>query len=56
MRFHLGLDYALYGEFFSRQRDRAQTQTKLGKAVEILKKCGADGWVTKYEEEIAKLT
>jgi class 3 adenylate cyclase/tetratricopeptide (TPR) repeat protein len=54
MRFHLGLDYALYGKFFSRQKDRAQAQVKLGMAVEILKECGADGWVTKYEEEIAK--
>jgi tetratricopeptide (TPR) repeat protein len=56
MRFHLGLDYALYGEFFSRQKDRAQAQAKLGMAIEIFKKCGADGWATKYEEEMAKLT
>jgi class 3 adenylate cyclase/tetratricopeptide (TPR) repeat protein len=55
MRFHLGLDYALYGDLFSRHRDRAQAQENLGKAIEILKECGADGWVKKYEEEMTKL-
>jgi hypothetical protein len=55
MRFNLGLDYALYGELFSRQRDRALAQANLGKAIEILKECGADGWVRKYEGELAKL-
>ncbi len=27
----------------------------LGKAIEILKECGADGWVEKYEKELALL-
>jgi tetratricopeptide (TPR) repeat protein len=56
MRFHLGLDYALYGEFFSFQKDRAKAQLNLGKAIEILKECGVYGFVRKYEEEMAKLT
>lgn len=56
MRFHLGLDYALYGDFFSRHRERAQAQENLGKAIEILKECGADGWIEKCEKEMAKLT
>jgi tetratricopeptide (TPR) repeat protein len=56
IRFHLGRDYALYGELFSRQGDRERAQAKLGKAIEILKECGADGFVRKYEEEMAKLT
>ena len=55
MRCSLGLDYALYGDLFSRQRDRAQAQLNLGKAIQILRECGADGWVRKYEEEMAKL-
>jgi hypothetical protein len=55
MRFHLGRDYALYGEFSIFQKDRAKTQLNLGKAIEILKECGADGFVRKYEEEMAKL-
>ncbi len=56
MRFHLGLNHALYGDLFSRHRDRVQDQENLGKAIEILKECGADGWAEKDERELAKLT
>jgi tetratricopeptide (TPR) repeat protein len=34
---------------------RLKAQENLGKAVEILKECGADGWVEKYEKELSKL-
>jgi hypothetical protein len=27
---------------------------KLSKAIEIFKECGADGWVKKYGEELAR--
>lgn len=53
MRFHLGNDYALYAELFKRKGDRSKTQETLGRAIEILKECGADGWVSKYEKERA---
>jgi len=53
--FHLGKDYALYAELFKRKGDRLKAQENLGKAIEILKECGADGWVEKYEKELAKL-
>ena len=52
MRFHLGKDYALYGELFKRKGDRPKARENLGKAVEIFKECGADGWVEKYEKEL----
>jgi class 3 adenylate cyclase/tetratricopeptide (TPR) repeat protein len=55
MMFHLGIDYALYAELFKRKRDRLKAQENLGKAIEILKECGADGWVEKYEKELATL-
>lgn len=55
MRFHLGKDYALYAEFFKRKGDRMQARENLGRAIEILKECGADGWVKKYTEELARL-
>ena len=56
MRFHLGRDYALYAELFKRKGDEVQSQSdQLGKAIEIYKECGADGWVTKAEEELEKL-
>jgi len=51
--FNLGNDYALYAELLKRKGDRLKAQENLGKAIEILKECGADGWVEKYEKEMA---
>jgi tetratricopeptide (TPR) repeat protein len=56
MMFHLGKDYALYTDLFKRKGDRSKAQENLGKAVEIFKECGADGWVVKAEKELAKLS
>jgi hypothetical protein len=55
MMFHLGQDYALYAKLFKRKGDRPKAQENLGKAIEILKECGADGWVTKAEKELSLL-
>jgi uncharacterized phosphosugar-binding protein len=55
MMFHLGKDYALYAELFKRKGDRLKAQENLGKAIEILKECGADGWVEKYKKELPLL-
>jgi tetratricopeptide (TPR) repeat protein len=55
MMFHLGKDYALYADLFKRKGDRLKAQENLGKAIEILKECGADGWVEKYERKLATL-
>jgi len=55
MMFHLGKDYVLYAELFKRKGDRFKAQENLGKAIEILKECGADGWVEKAEKELAAL-
>jgi hypothetical protein len=49
------LDHALFGEFFKRQGDRTKAQEELGKATEILRECGADGWVKRTEEKLSKL-
>ena len=56
MRFHLGLDHALYAEFFKRKGDSLQARENLGRAVEIFRECGADGWVEKYEKELALIS
>jgi len=56
MMFHLGKDSALYGELFKRKGDRIKAQENLGKAIEIFKECGADGWVEKYEKELATIS
>jgi class 3 adenylate cyclase/tetratricopeptide (TPR) repeat protein len=56
MMFHLGKDYALYAEWFKRKGDRLSVQQNLGKAMAIFKECGADGWVTKAEKDLATLS
>jgi len=56
MRFFLGSDYALYAELFRRKGDLSEAKDNLVKAIEIYKECGADGWVGKYEKELAVLS
>jgi class 3 adenylate cyclase/tetratricopeptide (TPR) repeat protein len=53
--FRLGLDHALYGEFFKRKGSRTEAMEHLGKSIEILRECGATGWVEKYQKEIETL-
>jgi hypothetical protein len=56
MRWYLGRNYALYGELFKLKGDKARGKENLSKAIEIFKECGADGWVEKYEKELASLS
>ena len=53
---HLAMDYALYAELFKRKRDLSKAKENLGKAIDILKECNADGWVEKYEKELTALS
>jgi tetratricopeptide (TPR) repeat protein len=55
MMWYLAKDYALYAEFFKRKDDPQKAKENLTKAIEIFKECGADGWVEKYEKELASL-
>jgi tetratricopeptide (TPR) repeat protein len=56
MRWHLGKDYSNYAELFKRKDDLPKAKENLNKAIEILRECGADGWVEKYEKELAALS
>ena len=56
MMWHSARDYALYAELFKRKDDQTKAKEKLSKAIKIFKKCGADGWVEKYEKELASLS
>jgi hypothetical protein len=56
MMFNLGRDYTLYADLFKRKGHRLKAQENLGKAIEIFKECGADGWVKKGEKELAILS
>jgi class 3 adenylate cyclase/tetratricopeptide (TPR) repeat protein len=55
MMLNLGKDYALYADLFNRKGDRLRARENLGKAIEIFKECGADGWAEKSEKELAAL-
>ena len=52
----LANDYVLYSELFKRKEDYSEARENLKKAIEILKGCGADGWVEKYKKELAILS
>ena len=56
MMWYLAKDYALYAELFNRKGDLSRAKENLSKAVDIFKECGADGWVEKYEKELAALS
>jgi tetratricopeptide (TPR) repeat protein len=56
MMFQLGQDYALYADIMRHKGDQSKAREKLGKAIDALKECGADGWVEKYEEELPTLS
>jgi len=51
----LGRDHALYAELLKKKGDLPGAKEKLNTAIEILTECGADGWVKKYQEELAAM-
>jgi len=53
--FDLAKDLIVCGDLDQRRGDLLKAKEMVGEAIEILKECGADGWVTKYEKELAKL-
>ena len=55
MMFHLGQDHATYAEILKQKSQTTRAEENLAKAVQIFKDCGADGWVVKYEKELAAL-
>jgi len=56
MRWNLARDYALYADLFKRKGDIPKAKENLNKSIEIFKECGADGWVDKYEKELASFS
>jgi len=49
------MDHAVYADWHQRKGDVLRAKELLNKAIEIFQKCGADGWVKKYEKELAQL-
>ncbi|MFC1858563.1 tetratricopeptide repeat protein [Thermodesulfobacteriota bacterium] len=56
MMWNLAQDYALYADLFKRKGDPQRARDNMSKAIEIFKECGADGWVERYEKELALLS
>jgi tetratricopeptide (TPR) repeat protein len=56
MIWNFGKDYALYADVFKRKGNSVKARANLQKAIEIFKGCGADGWVARYEKELAALS
>jgi len=56
MMWNLAKDYALYADLFKRKGDLPKAQENLSKSIKIFKECGADGWVEKYEKELASFS
>jgi len=52
--FELARDYLVYGEVLKRKENETQASENLQEAIEIFRKCGADGWVERYEKELAE--
>jgi hypothetical protein len=55
MDWRLAETYAAYAEFWRREGDGVKARKSLRTAIDIFRHCGADGWVKKYEEEMARL-
>ena len=54
--FYLGQNHVLYAEFFKRKNNFPKAKEQMSKAIDIMQECGADGWVERYEKELAELT
>ena len=54
-KWYLGQDYAVYSEVCRIKGDVPLARAHLMKAIEIFRECGADGWVSKYEKQLASL-
>ena len=55
-RWYLAADYVLYAKWFKKKGDPSGAREQLARAIEIFRECGAEGWVEKYERELALLT
>jgi len=54
-KWNLGMDYACYAKLHKKKGNRSKTREMLNNAIDVFRDCCADGWVKKYEKELAKL-
>jgi tetratricopeptide (TPR) repeat protein len=55
MKWQLAQDHACYADWFKKKGDGPKAKEQLTKAIDLFRECGADGWVEKYEKELAAL-
>jgi tetratricopeptide (TPR) repeat protein len=55
-RWQLATDHALYSEWFKKKGDIQGTKEQLTQAIDLFRECGADGWVTRTEQELAAIS
>jgi len=55
MIFHLAKDYALFADILCRKDDMQNAKENLKQAIQIFDEIGADGWVGKYEKQLAAM-
>jgi cytochrome b involved in lipid metabolism len=55
-RWYLARDHAAYADWFKKKGDIQGAKEQLTKAIDLFRECGADGWVTRTERELASLT
>ena len=56
MRWELAQDHAGYTDWFKKKGDIQGAKEQLTKAIDLFRDCGADGWVEKYEKELALIS
>ncbi len=53
LKWWLGKAYARYSDYFKRQNKLHKSRDLMTKAIEIMKECGSDGWVERYEKTLS---
>ena len=54
-RLFCGFLYEVYARFYKQQNDFHRAQEQMNKAIAIMQDCEADGWVERYEKQLAEL-
>ena len=52
-RWQVAMDHACYADWFNKKGDIKGVKEQLTKAIDIFRECAADGWVEKYEKDLA---
>jgi tetratricopeptide (TPR) repeat protein len=55
-KWELARSHALYADWFKKKGDTHGAKEQLTKAIDLFQKCGADGWVEKYEKELVRIS